>query len=128
MAKLILFVEEDAQFRVVFAHAIREALADEGLEVAFVESGTLAEARARLREGGLHAALIDVSMPDGDGLDLVAEIHDGGVGSPIPTMVLTASLDASVAGRAMEVGARGALCKVASMREAVEAIKRLSAA
>jgi len=128
MAKLILFVEEDAQFRVVFAHAIREALADEGLEVAFVESGTLAEARARLREGGLHAALIDVSMPDGDGLDLVAEIHDGGVGSPIPTMVLTASLDASVAGRAMEAGARGALCKVASMREAVEAIKRLSAA
>ena len=128
MAKLILFVEEDAQFRVVFAHAIREALADEGLEVAFVESGTLAEARARLREGGLHAALIDVSMPDGDGLDLVAEIHDGGVGSPIPTMVLTASLDASVAGRAMEVGARGALCKVASMREAVEAIKRLTAA
>ena len=47
MGKLILFVEEDAQFRVVFAHAIREALADEGLEVAFVESGTLAEARAR---------------------------------------------------------------------------------
>ena len=128
MAKLILFVEDDAQFRVVFAHAIREALADEGLEVVLVESGTLAEARARLREGGLDAALIDVSMPDGDGLDLVGEIHDGGVGSPIPTMVLTASLDASVAGRAMEVGARGALCKVASMREAVEAIKRLSAA
>jgi CheY-like chemotaxis protein len=128
MAKLILFVEDDAQFRVVFAHAIREALADEGLEVAFVESGTLAEARARLREGGLDAALIDVSMPDGDGLDLVGEIHDGGVGSPIPTMVLTASLDASVAGRAMEVGARQALSKVASMREAVEAIKRLTAA
>jgi CheY-like chemotaxis protein len=128
MGKRVLFVEDDAQFRVVFAHAIREALADEGLEVAFVESGTLAEARARLREGGLDAALIDVSMPDGDGLDLVGEIHDGGVGSPIPTMVLTASLDACVAGRAMEVGARGALCKVASMREAVEAIKRLSAA
>jgi DNA-binding NarL/FixJ family response regulator len=128
MGKRILFVEDDAQFRVVFAHAIREALADEGLEVVFVESSTLAEARARLREGGLDAALIDVSMPDGDGLDLVGEIHDGGVGSPIPTMVLTASLDASVAGRAMKVGARGALCKVASMREAVEAIKRLSAA
>src|SRR3569832_1692720 len=101
MGKRILFVEDDVECRVVFAHAIREALADEGLEVAFVESGTLAEARARLREGGLDAALIDVSMPDGDGLDLVGEIHDGGVGSPIPTMVLTASLDASVAGRAM---------------------------
>ena len=48
------------------------------------------------------------------------------MGSPIPTMVLTASLDASVTGRAMEAGARQALAKVASMREAVEAIKRLT--
>ena len=125
MGKRILFVEDDAEFRVVFTHAIREALADEGLEIAFVVAGTLLQARSRLREGGLDAALIDVSMPDGDGLDLVGEIHDGGVGSPIPTMVLTASLDASVAGHAMEAGARQALSKVASMREAREAIKRL---
>jgi DNA-binding NarL/FixJ family response regulator len=48
-------------------------------------------------------------MPDGDGLELVGEIHDGGVDSPIPTMVLTASLDASVAAVAMDAGARGTL-------------------
>jgi CheY-like chemotaxis protein len=126
MGKRLLFVEDDVEFRVVFTHAIREALADEGLEVAFVVAGTLVQARSRLREGGLDAALIDVSMPDGNGLELVGEIHDGGVGSPIPTMVLTASLDASVAGRAIEAGARQALCKVASMREAMEAIKRLT--
>src|SRR5215212_646856 len=70
MGKRILFVEDDAEFRVVFTHAIREALADEGLEIAFVVAGTLLQARSRLREGGLDAALIDVSMPDGDGLDL----------------------------------------------------------
>src|SRR5215217_6881572 len=126
MGKRLLFVEDDAEFRVVFTHAIREALADEGLEVAFVVAGTLLQARSRLREGGLDAALIDVTMPDGDGLELVGEIHDGGVGSPIPTMVLTASLDASVAGRAIEQGARGALSKLASMPETVDAIKRLT--
>jgi CheY-like chemotaxis protein len=128
MKKRILFVEDDAEFRVVFAHAIREALADEGLDVAFVEAGTLAQARARLREGGLDAALIDVTMPDGDGLELVGEIHDGGAGSPVPTLVLTASLQTSVAGRAMEAGARGSLSKLASMREAVRAIGRLTEA
>jgi CheY-like chemotaxis protein len=128
MKKRILFVEDDAAFRVVFAHAMREALADEGLDVAFVEAGTLAQARARLREGGLDAALIDVTMPDGNGLELVGEIHDGGVGNPIPTLVLTASLQTSVAGRAMEAGARGALSKVASMRDAVMAIGRLTEA
>ena len=125
MGKRILFVEENAGFRRVFTHAMREALGDEGLGVAFVEAGSLAEARSRLREGSLDAALIDVTMPDANGLGLVGEIHDGGVGSPIPTLVLTASLDASVAGRAMEAGARQALSKVASMREAMEAIKRL---
>ena len=128
MGKRILFVEDDAEFRVVFTHAIRESLADEGLEVAFVVASTLLQARSRLREGGLDAALIDVTMPDGNGLDLVAEIHDGGVGSPIPTLVLTASLNNSVAGRAMEAGARQALSKMASMREALEAIKRLTVA
>ena len=125
MKKRILIVEDDAGFRGVFIRAMREALAPERLDAEFVEAGSLAEARSRLREGGLDAALIDVTMPDGDGLELVGEIHDGGVGSPIPTMVLTASLDASVAGRAMEAGARQALSKVASMREAMEAIKRL---
>jgi CheY-like chemotaxis protein len=123
--KRILLVEDDASFRGVFTHALGEALATEGLDVAFVETGSLAEARARLREDSLDAAIIDVGMPDGNGLELVGEINDGGVGSPIPTLVLTASLDTSVAGRAIEQGARGALSKLASMPDTVAAIKRL---
>jgi CheY-like chemotaxis protein len=89
-------------------------------------SMVLHEARSRLREGGLDAALMDVKMSDGKGLGLVGEIHDGGVGSPIPTLVLTASLEASVAAVAMDAGARGALSKLAPMREAMDAIRRLT--
>jgi CheY-like chemotaxis protein len=126
MEKRILLVEDDAGFREVFTRALGQALASQHLEVAFVEAGSLAEARVCLREGGLDAALIDVTMPDGNGLELVGEINDGGVGSPIPTMVLTASLETSVAGRAIEQGARGALSKLASMPETVDAIKRLT--
>ena len=126
MGKRILLVEDDASFREVFARALAKTLASEHLEVSFVEAGSLAEARVRLREGGLDAALIDVTMPDGDGLELVGEIHDGGVGGPIPTLVLTARLESSVAGRAMERGARGALSKLASMPEIVEATRRLT--
>ena len=81
--------------------------------------------RARLQEGGLDAALIDVRLPDGDGLDLVEEINDGGVGSPMPTLVLTAFLDPKVATRAMGAGAQGAFSKVASVPETAEAIKKL---
>jgi CheY-like chemotaxis protein len=126
MGMRVLLVEEDAGFRRVFTHAMREALGDEGFGVSFVEAGSLAEARARLREGGLDAALIDVGLPDGDGLDLVREIYDGGPGAPIPTLVLTANLDHSVAARAIEAGAQGALSKMVSVPETLEAMKRLT--
>ena len=65
-------------------------------------------------------------LPEGNGLELVGEIHDGGVGRAIPTLVLTASLETSVAGQAMEAGARGALSRLASMPDTVDAIKRLT--
>jgi CheY-like chemotaxis protein len=124
--KPILLVEDGASFRKVFTRTLGKALASEHLDVAFVEAGSLAGAREWLEEGSLDAALIDVTMPDGDGLDLVGEINDGGfLGGPIPTLVLTASLETSVAGRAMEQGARGALCKLASMPDTVAAIERL---
>jgi CheY-like chemotaxis protein len=121
-----LLVEDDARFRQTFTEALGGALARERLDVAWVGAATLEEARERLKEGGLDAALIDVRMPDGDGLELVREIHDGGVGSPIPTLVLTAYMDTKVAARAMEYGARGALSKVVSVPETVEAIRRLT--
>ena len=122
----ILVVEDDARFREVFARALGRDLAAESLDVAFVGAGSLAEARERLREGGLDAALIDVRLPDGDGLGFMREIHDGGVGTPLPTLVLTAYLDHKVAAQAMDAGAKGAISKVVSMPESVEAIRRLS--
>jgi CheY-like chemotaxis protein len=125
MEKRILLVEDDADFREVFTRALSLALATERLDVTFVESGSLAEARALLREGGLDAALVDVTLPDGNGLDLVREINDGAPVS-IPTLVLTAGLDHDVAARAVEAGAQGAQSKAVSMLETVEAIKRLT--
>lgn len=126
MEKRILLVEDDDRFRDTFTRALTLALAAERLEVTFVESDSLAEARARLREGGLDAALIDVTLPDGNGLDLVREINDGGPAVSIPTLVLTAGLDYSVAARAVEAGALGAQSKAVSMPETVEAIMRLT--
>jgi DNA-binding NarL/FixJ family response regulator len=44
----------------------------------------------------------------------------------LPTLVLTASLENSVAVVAMDAGARGALSKLASMPETIAALKRLT--
>lgn len=125
MGKRVLLVEDNAEFRQVFAHALGMALAAKQLDFTFVESGSMAEARERLREGRLDAALIDVTLPDGNGLDLVREINDG-VTDHIPTLVLTAGLDHSVAARAVEAGAQGAQSKTVSMPETVDTVKRLT--
>ncbi|HEV2742646.1 MAG TPA: response regulator [Rubrobacter sp.] len=125
MEKRILLVEDDADFREVFARVVEEALAPEQLDVAFVGAASVAEARSRLREGGLDAALIDIALPDGNGLELVGEINDGGVGDHQPTLVLTANLGTFVAARAVEMGAKGALSKMVSVPETVDAIKML---
>jgi two-component system, NarL family, response regulator DevR len=125
--KYILLVDDNAQFREDFARALERVLAAESLDVVFVEAGSLAEARARLREGGLDAALIDVRLPDGDGLDLVREINDGAA-VRIPTLVLTAYLDPTVAARAMDAGAQGAHSKAVTVPETAEAINRLTSA
>jgi CheY-like chemotaxis protein len=125
MEKRILVVDDDAGFREVFARALRRALAAERFDVALVEAGSISEARSQLREGGLDAALIDVRLPDGDGLEFVAELNDD-TASRIPTLVLTAYLDPTVAARAMDAGANGALSKVVSVPETTEAIKRLT--
>ena len=86
MIKRILFVEDNSGLREALTQALGEALAHEQLDVAFVEAGTAAEARERLREGRLEAALIDITLSDGNGLELVGEINDGGVGPRIPTL------------------------------------------
>jgi CheY-like chemotaxis protein len=120
----ILLVDDDAKFREVFARALGRALAAESFDVAFVGAGTISEARALLREDGPDAALVDVTLPDGDGLNLVREFNNGGAGR-IPTLVLTAYLDHTVAARAMDAGAQGALSKDLSVPETVGAIMRL---
>jgi hypothetical protein len=70
MEKRILVVEH-AAFREAFTRTLRKALSPEQPDVVFVEAGSAAEARSRLGEGGLGAALIAIALPDGDGLALV---------------------------------------------------------
>jgi DNA-binding NarL/FixJ family response regulator len=58
----------------------------------------------------------------------VGEINDSGPGRRIPTLVLAANLESSVAVRAVEAGARGALSKLVSVPKSVDAIKTLTEA
>jgi CheY-like chemotaxis protein len=124
--KRILLVEDNEEFRETFARMLELELAPE-LSVAFAQADSLAEAHTLLQAGGgLDAALIDIGLPDGDGLDLVRELEgEGGHMPTLPTLVITADLDHAVATQALEAGARGVLSKMVSVKETAETVQML---
>jgi CheY-like chemotaxis protein len=126
MQTRILLVEDNEDFRAAFARMLELELAPE-LDVAFAQADSIAGAHALLQEeDGLDAALVDVGLPDGDGLDLVRELEGDGLGIPaLPTLVITANLEHSVAARAMEAGARGVLSKMVPVKETAETVQSL---
>ena len=84
---------------------------------------SLAEGRS-ISSGEIDVALIDIYLPDGDGIDLVRELRQ--VEPRLGILVLTGSVDPDFEALAKEAGADEVLRKVAGVVEVAEAIKRLS--
>lgn len=78
----LLIVEDDP----VLSDGLGVGLGLSGFTVDTV--GTLADARAALEDGGFAGVVLDIMLPDGSGLDLLAELR--GAGSQVPILLLTA--------------------------------------
>ncbi len=119
----ILLVEDHTAFRQTLA------LVFEG-EPEFkvvAQAGTLAEAREALNslEDGIEVGVFDLSLPDGEGTELIQELREANPG--FRALVLTASLDRTDVARAVEAGAAGVLHKTADVDEIIGAVRRLVA-
>ncbi len=66
----VLIVDDEADIRESLEAILREE------DYAITSAGTLAEARTLLRDADFQAVLLDIWLPDGDGLDLLAQIHN----------------------------------------------------
>lgn len=87
------------------------------------QAGSVKEARDLL--AGVDIAVVDLGLPDGDGIDLIDEFSRS---EPrVMMLVLSASLDPLRFARAVEAGASGVLHKAATINEIVDAVKRLKA-
>jgi two-component system, NarL family, nitrate/nitrite response regulator NarL len=86
--------------------------------------GSVAEAQALDRQSleDVEVAIVDLALPDGDGLDLLEDLSSRTV-----TLVLSASLETGRFARAVESGASGVLHKSTPIKEIVEAVRRLKA-
>lgn len=77
----------------------------------FVEAETLEEGLALWEADHLDLALVDINLPDGSGLDFLAEIASRYHDSRLPAIVLTGQGDERTAVQAMKLGASDYLVK-----------------
>lgn len=118
----ILVIEDDEAIRV----GVVDALISEGFDT--LEAGTAADGQQAAVAGELDLVLLDLGLPDGDGLDVLREVRR--IRPTLPLIVLTArgEEDDRVAG--LKLGADDYVVKPFSARELlarVSAVLRRSA-
>ena len=118
----VLLVEDHASFRQALAFMLER---EPGFEVA-EQVGSLAEARELDGETleNVEVAIVDLALPDGDGLDLIEDLSSQ---PRTMTLVLSASLEPGRFARAVEAGASGVLHKSTPIKDIVEAVRKLRA-
>jgi DNA-binding NarL/FixJ family response regulator len=120
----IMLVEDHVSFRQALAYMLDR---DPGFEVV-AQAGTLAEARRLLDERetpqGIDAAVIDLALPDGNGVDLVGDLSSHN--PEMKVIVLSATLSQANLAKAVEAGADGVLDKLAGLGEIIGALRRLA--
>ncbi len=113
----IMIVDDHGLVRRGMAHVVRECFSD--AEV--VEAGGAEEALAVMQSDPVDIALVDVRMPNTDGLELLHELRTRW--PKVPVIVLTTFDHAQYVRRALAEGAAGYLLKDATPEDLEQAIK-----
>jgi DNA-binding NarL/FixJ family response regulator len=117
--KRILLVEDHASFRQTLAFVFDQ---ESEFEVV-AQAGSLAEARQVMDGLEVDLGVMDLSLPDGEGIELIKDLREAN--PHFAALVLTASLDRAEHARAAESGAAGILHKSAGVDEIMDATRRL---
>ena len=117
----LLLVEDHASFRQTLALVFDQ---EPDFEVV-AQAGTVAEARLVMADRETDLAVVDLSLPDGEGVELIEDLRE--TNPHFAALVLTASLDRAEHARAVEAGAAGVLHKSADVDEILDSTRRLAA-
>jgi DNA-binding NarL/FixJ family response regulator len=119
----LLLVDDHAAFRLPLAMILER----EPDLVVVAQAGSLAEARAVLSEiaGRIDVALIDLQLPDGNGVEVVRDLRTANPAGQ--TIVLTADTEKQHHASAIEAGAAGILGKSVQPSVIVDTIRRVRA-
>ncbi|MCC7152355.1 MAG: response regulator transcription factor [Rubrivivax sp.] len=119
MSARVLLIDDDARLTDMLGDYLRRS----GFQVDV--AATLAAGRERLRQGGLDALLLDLMLPDGDGLELARELRADARLRRLPLLMLTARGEPIDRIVGLEIGADDYLPKPFEPRELLARLKAL---
>ena len=119
MTTRLLLIDDDARLSSMVADYLRGS----GYEVAV--AGSLAEGREQLLNGNPDALVLDLMLPDGDGLDLCRELRSSPRTRQLPLLMLTARGEPMDRIVGLEMGADDYLPKPFEPRELLARVKAL---
>jgi DNA-binding response OmpR family regulator len=119
MTARLLLIDDDARLTTM----VVDYLQGNGFEV--TSAGTLAAGRERLKQGSFDALLLDLMLPDGDGLDLTRELRADARTRRLPLLMLTARGEPPDRIVGLEIGADDYLPKPFEPRELLARVKAL---
>lgn len=109
----------------IVRQGIKQILADASDLALAGEAASGPEAIARVREGGIDVVLLDIAMPQRDGLDVLRQLKSEY--PKLPVLMLSTYPDRQYAVRSLKLGAAGYLNKSADSEQMTEAIRRVAA-
>ncbi|MDD7939476.1 response regulator transcription factor [Actinomycetospora lutea] len=116
-ATVVLVVDDHR----VFTDALRASLERQRDVAAVVVAHSVGEALAHARRTALDAAIVDLDLPDGSGLDVVAALRE--LRPATRTIVLTAHARCDLAERAVAAGAAAFLAKEGTLDRVLAALR-----
>lgn len=108
----------------IVRQGIKQILADAGDIAVVGEAGNGPEAVTRVRAGGIDVVLLDIAMPQRDGLDVLKQLR--GEVPKLPVLMLSTYPDRQYAVRSLKLGAAGYLNKSADSEQMVAAIRKVA--
>jgi two-component system, NarL family, invasion response regulator UvrY len=108
----------------IVRQGIKQILADAPDIALGGEAATGPEAIARVREGGIDVVLLDIAMPQRDGLDVLRQLK--GELPKLPVLMLSTYPDRQYAVRSLKLGAAGYLNKSADSEQMIDAIRKVA--
>jgi DNA-binding NarL/FixJ family response regulator len=115
----VMIVEDHADFR-----DLMEVLLGRQPDIELLaKAGSLVEARAQAARFELDVAVLDLGLPDGNGVDLIADLCRAS--NEVRVLVLSASLDPAGIEEARSAGADEILDKLTPVDEILATVRRL---